>query len=68
MQGKLESKWSPEEISARLVLEFPGRGEMRVSHETIYQSVYVQGRGALRRSWRRLADRAGAAQAAPSGG
>ena len=43
------SKWSPEEISARLGLEFPGRAEMRVSHETIYQSLYVQGRGALRR-------------------
>ena len=49
VQGKLEMKWSPEEISARLRLEFPGRAEMRVSHETIYQSLYVQGRGALRR-------------------
>jgi transposase, IS30 family len=49
VQGKLEMKWSPEEISARLKLEFPGRAEMRVSHETIYQSIYVQGRGALRR-------------------
>ena len=49
MQGKLGMKWSPEEISARLTLEFPGRAEMRVSHETIYQSLYVQGRGALRR-------------------
>jgi transposase, IS30 family len=49
VQGKLESKWSPEEISARLKAEFPGRAEMRVSHETIYQSLYVQGRGALRR-------------------
>ncbi len=33
----------------RLVLEFPDRPEMRVSAETIYQSLYVQGRGALRR-------------------
>jgi transposase, IS30 family len=49
VQEKLEMKWSPEEISHRLVLEFPGRAEMRVSHETIYQSLYVQGRGALRR-------------------
>ena len=49
MQGKLGKKWSPEEISARLAVEFPGRAEMRVSHETIYQSIYVQGRGALRR-------------------
>src|SRR6185503_16405798 len=49
VQAKLGSKWSPEQISARLVLEFPGRAEMRVSHETICQSLYVQGRGALRR-------------------
>ena len=49
VQGKLERKWSPEQISAWLRREFPGRPEMRVSHETIYQSLYVQGRGALRR-------------------
>jgi len=49
VQGKLEDKWSPEQISAMLAAEFPDRPEMRVSHETIYQSVYVQGRGALRR-------------------
>jgi transposase, IS30 family len=49
VQGKLEADWSPEEISHRLVLEFPDRAEMRVSHETVYQSLYVQGRGALRR-------------------
>ena len=49
VQGKLRKNWSPEEISGRLKLEFPGRAEMRVSHETIYQSLYVQGRGALRR-------------------
>jgi transposase, IS30 family len=49
VQEHLGMKWSPEEISARLKLEFPGRAEMRVSHETIYQSLYVQGRGALRR-------------------
>jgi len=49
VQGKLELKWSPEEVSARLKLEFPERAEMRVSPETIYQSLYVQGRGALRR-------------------
>ena len=45
----LERRWSPEQISARLAAEFPGRPKMRVSHETIYQSLYVQGRGALRR-------------------
>jgi IS30 family transposase len=49
VQQKLEKNWSPEEISHRLVMEFPDRAEMRVSHETIYQSLYVQGRGALRR-------------------
>ena len=49
VQGKLEEKWSPEQISAMLAAEFPGRPEMRVSHETIYQAIYVQGRGALRR-------------------
>jgi IS30 family transposase len=46
---KLKKNWSPEEISARLRLEFPDRAEMRVSAETVYQSLYVQGRGALRR-------------------
>ena len=49
VQGKLAVKWSPEQISVALKAEFPGRAEMRVSHETIYQSLYVQGRGALRR-------------------
>ena len=41
--------WSPEQISHRLRLEFPDDESMRVSHEAIYQSLYVQGRGALRR-------------------
>jgi IS30 family transposase len=45
----LEQHWSPEEISGWLPLEFPDALEMRVSPETIYQSLYVQGRGALRR-------------------
>jgi IS30 family transposase len=49
VQTRLLREWSPEQISARLVGEFPDRPEMRVSHETIYQSLYVQGRGALRR-------------------
>jgi IS30 family transposase len=41
--------WSPEQISGRLRLEFPDDESMRISHEAIYQSLYVQGRGALRR-------------------
>ncbi len=41
--------WSPEQISHRLRVEFPDDESMRVSHEAIYQSLYVQGRGALRR-------------------
>jgi IS30 family transposase len=47
--GGLKRKWSPEQISRRLVLNFPDRPEMRVTHETIYQALYVQGRGELRR-------------------
>jgi IS30 family transposase len=41
--------WSPEQISQRLVVDFPDDASMRISHEAIYQSLYVQGRGALRR-------------------
>ena len=46
---RLEELWSPDEISRRLPLDFPDDPEMRVSHETIYQSLFVQGRGELRR-------------------
>jgi transposase, IS30 family len=45
----LRVRWSPEQIAHRLVLEHPDDREMRVSHETIYQSLFVQARGALRR-------------------
>jgi IS30 family transposase len=41
--------WSPEQIAHRLPLDFPDDPSMRISHEAIYQSLYVQGRGALRR-------------------
>jgi IS30 family transposase len=43
------SSWSPEQIANRLALDFPDDPAMRISHEAIYQSLYVQGRGALRR-------------------
>ncbi len=46
---RLEQLWSPDEIARRLPLDFPDDPEMRVSHETIYQSLFVQGRGELRR-------------------
>jgi IS30 family transposase len=49
VQVRLRRKWSPAQISAKLAVEFPDRPEMRVSHETIYQALYVQSRGALRR-------------------
>ncbi|MBE1573938.1 IS30 family transposase [Amycolatopsis roodepoortensis] len=49
VQARLLQEWSPGQITARLAMEFPDRPEMRVSHETIYQSLYVQSRGALRR-------------------
>src|SRR5580693_2435867 len=49
VERKLEAKWSPQQISAWLALEYPDRPEMQVSHETIYQSLFVQSRGALRK-------------------
>jgi IS30 family transposase len=49
VQHDLLQEWSPEQIMLRLRSEFPDRAEMQVSHETIYQSLYVQSRGALRR-------------------
>jgi IS30 family transposase len=47
--AKLELRWSPTQISGWLVDEFPDDPEMRVSHETIYMSLFVQSRGALRK-------------------
>ncbi len=41
--------WSPQQIAQRLRLDFPGDQTMRISHEAIYQALYIQGRGALRR-------------------
>src|SRR5712691_7899120 len=42
------SSWSPEQISNRLRVDFPHDASMRISHEAIYQALYVQGRGALK--------------------
>ena len=47
--ARLGKKWSPRQIAATLKQDFPDDRGMHVSHETIYQSLYVQGRGALRR-------------------
>lgn len=49
IQGHLAKRWSPEQICQALRTAFPDRPEMRVVHETIYQALYVQGRGELRR-------------------
>ncbi|MEV6903450.1 IS30 family transposase [Amycolatopsis sp. NPDC051372] len=49
IQRHLNLRWSPEQISQALQACFPGRPEMHVAHETIYQALYVQGRGELRR-------------------
>jgi IS30 family transposase len=43
------SSWSPQQISERLKIDFPDDASMRISHEAIYQSLYVQSRGALKR-------------------
>jgi IS30 family transposase len=41
--------WSPEQIANRIKLDFPDDESMRISHEAIYQALYIQGRGALKR-------------------
>jgi transposase, IS30 family len=49
VQQLLDRRYSPEQVSGRLTVEHPGDPAMRVSHETIYQSLYVYPRGELRR-------------------
>ncbi|CAM5636057.1 IS30 family transposase OS=Streptomyces aurantiogriseus OX=66870 GN=GCM10010251_38850 PE=3 SV=1 [Streptomyces aurantiogriseus] len=49
IQAHLAMRWSPEQICHALRRRFPSRPEMHVVHETIYQALYVQGRGELRR-------------------
>jgi IS30 family transposase len=63
---RLQGLWSPQEIAQRLPLDFPDDQEMRVSHETIYQSLFVQGRGELRRELARCL-RTGRAARRPRG-
>jgi IS30 family transposase len=53
VEARLLELWSPQEIAAMLRTEYAGRPEMCVSHETIYKSLYVQGRGELRRELHR---------------
>lgn len=66
VERRLKRRWSPQQIAARLVSDFPDDLEMRVSHETIYQSLFVQGRGALRQELTRCL-RSGRAQRRPLG-
>ncbi len=49
VEARLELEWSPQQISATLLIEFADDEEMRVSHETIYQTLFVQARGGLRK-------------------
>jgi IS30 family transposase len=72
VEAKLELRWSPQQIASWLVLEFPDDVEMRVSHETIYLSLFVQSRGGLRKEltrYLRMKPVCGApeARAAPNG-
>jgi IS30 family transposase len=62
----LHEWWSPQQIAARLRIEFPGDPMMHVSYETIYQALYVQGRGELRRELARCL-RTGRAKRRPRG-
>ena len=48
-QAGLVRRWSPQRISARLRVDYPDDEQMRISHETIYRSLFVQSRGELRR-------------------
>jgi IS30 family transposase len=66
VERRLAQRWSPQQISARLEVDFPDDAVMRVSHETIYQSLFVQSRGALRRELTRCL-RSGRAQRRPQG-
>ena len=49
VEDGLRQRWSPQQIAARLKVDHPDDPELRVSHETIYSSLFVQARGALRK-------------------
>jgi len=49
VEAKLKKSWSPMQISRRLMVDFPNDDDMRISHETIYRALYLQGRGGLKR-------------------
>src|SRR6516165_7521300 len=66
VEGKLELRWSPQQIAAWLRISYPGDPEMRVSHETIYLSLFVQSKGALRKELARYLRR-GRARRRPRG-
>lgn len=66
VEAKLALCWAPQQIAPWLAEEYPDDPEMRVSHETIYMSLYIQGRGALRRELHK-ALRTGRAIRRPSG-
>ncbi|WP_460431810.1 IS30 family transposase, partial [Amycolatopsis echigonensis] len=67
VQAMLGEKFSPEQIARRLRRDHPDRPELHVTHETIYQALYVQGRGELRRELAR-ALRTGRARRKPRAG
>jgi len=62
VEARLGKKWSPQQISNRLVKDFPDDLEMRVSVETIYQAIYVHARGELKRELARQLRRGRAAR------
>ena len=66
VESKLELRWSPQQIAAWLRIGYPGNPEMRVSHETIYLSLLVQPKGALRKELARYL-RTGRARRRPRG-
>ena len=49
VERRLLERWSPQQIAARLVCDYPSDPSMRISHETLYQALFVQARGTLRR-------------------